>query len=76
MVASKYSICDMENKTYQFTLCSMFKHSPNERDRVYGPNGKGIMVSMEYTPMIYSLSGKTMVLWNTVFPSDNPHGKR
>ena len=54
----------------------MFKHSPNERDRVYGPNGKGIMVSMEYTPMIYSLSGKTMVLWNTVFPSDNPHGKR
>ena len=40
----------------------MFKHIPNEKYRVYGPNGEGIMASMECTPMIYSLSGKTMVL--------------
>ena len=42
---------------------------------VYGSNGKGIMASLEYTLIIYSPSGKGMVLWN-VFPSGNRHGKR
>ena len=54
----------------------MFKHSPNEKDMVYGPNGKGIMASMEYTFIIYSPIEKGMVLWNIVFPSGNRHGKR
>ena len=39
VIASKYSICDMEKKTYEFTLCSMFKYSPNEKDLVYSPSG-------------------------------------
>ena len=54
----------------------MFKHSPNGKGMVYGPNGKGIMASLEYTLIIYSPSGKGMVLWNNVFPSGNRHGKR
>ena len=33
----------MENKTQEFTLCSVFKYSPSGKDMVYGPNGKGIM---------------------------------
>ena len=69
MFASKYSICNMENKTYGFTLCSMFKHSPNGKSMVYGPNGKGIMALIEYTLIIYGPSGKSMVLWNIIFPS-------
>ena len=40
MVASKYSICNMENNTWKFKLCSMFKHSLN---------GKDIMTPTEYT---------------------------
>ena len=43
---------------------------------VYGPNGKGIMASLEYTLIIYIPNGKVMALWNIVFPSGNPHGKR
>ena len=62
VVASKYSICDMENKAEEFTLCSMFKHIPNGTGMVYGPNGKGIMASVEYILMIYSPKGKGMVL--------------
>ena len=54
----------------------MFKHSPKGKDMVYGPNIKGTMASIEYTLMIYSLSGKSMVLWNIVFPTGNPHGKK
>ena len=61
-VASKYSICDMENETY---TCM-----------VYGPNGKGIMVSLEYTLIIYSPNGRGMALWSIAFPSGNRHGKR
>ena len=61
-VASKYSICDTENETY---TCM-----------VYGPNGKGIMASLEYTLIIYSPNGKGMALWNIAFPSGNRHGKR
>ena len=52
----------MENKTYGFTLCSMFEHSPNGKGMVYGFNGKGIMASIEYTLIIYGPSGKGMVL--------------
>ena len=39
----------------------MFKHSPNEKGMVYGPNGKGIMASREYTLIIYSSNEKGMV---------------
>ena len=39
VIASKYSIFDMENKTKEFTLCSMFKYSPNRKGMVYCPNG-------------------------------------
>ena len=59
VVASKYSICDMEN---ELTLCSMFKHIPNGKGMVYGPNGKGIIASLEYTLIIYSPNGKDMAL--------------
>ena len=38
VVASKYSLWDMENNT-QSKLCSMFKYSPNGKGMVYGPNG-------------------------------------
>ena len=41
-------------------LCSMFKHSPNGKVMVYGPNGKEIMASMEYILKIYSPNGKGM----------------
>ena len=54
----------------------MFKHSPNGKGMVYGPNGKGIMASLKYTLIIYSSSGKGMALSNIVFPSGNLHGKR
>ena len=54
----------------------MLKHSPCGSDMVYGPNGKGIMASMEYTLIIYSPNGKGIVLWNIVFPSGDRHGKR
>ena len=40
----------------------MFKHSPNGKGMVYGPNGKGIMASLEYTLIIYSPNEKGMVL--------------
>ena len=40
----------------------MFKHSPNEKGMVYGPNGKRIMASKEYTLIIYSPNEKDMVL--------------
>ena len=62
MVASKYSICDMENETLEFTLCSTFKHIPDGESMVYGPNGKGIMASLEYTLIIYNPNGKGMAL--------------
>ena len=39
VIASKYSICDMENKAKEFTLCSIFKDSLNRKGMVYGPNG-------------------------------------
>ena len=40
----------------------MFKHSPNEKGMVYGPDGKDIMAPIEYTLMVYSPNGKGMVL--------------
>ena len=49
----------------------MFYHSPNEKGMAYGPNGKEIMVSIEYTLIIHSPNEKGMVLWNIVFPSGN-----
>ena len=54
----------------------MFEHIPNEKSIVYGPNGKGIMAPIEYTLKIYSLNGKSMVLWKILFWSDNHNGKR
>ena len=62
VVASKYSIYDMENETEEFTLCSMFKHISSGKGMVYGPNGKGIIASLEYTLIIYSPNGKGMAL--------------
>ena len=46
----------------------MYKHSPNEKVIVYGPNGiqpngKDIMAPMEYNIMVYSPNGNRMVLW-------------
>ena len=43
VVAYKYNIRDMKNNTQEFKLCSMFKHSTNEKGMVYGPNGKDTM---------------------------------
>ena len=40
----------------------MFKHSPNGKGKVYGPDGKNIMASVEYTVIVYSPNGKGMVL--------------
>ena len=37
-VAFKYGIHDMENNTWKFKLCSMFKHNLNGKGMVYGPN--------------------------------------
>ena len=54
----------------------MFKHSPNGKGMVYGPNEKGVTASIEYTLIIYSSNGKGMDLWNIVLPSCNGHGKR
>ena len=42
----------------------------------HSPNGKGIMAPMEYSPMIYSPSGKIMFLWKILFQRGNGHGKR
>ena len=39
VVASKCSICDMENNIQEFKLCSMLKHSPNGKGMIYGSNG-------------------------------------
>ena len=40
----------------------MFKHSPDGKGMVYGPNGYGIMASIEYILIIYSTNGKGMFL--------------
>ena len=42
----------------------------------YSPNGNSIMTLMEYTPMVYSPSEKSMILSKIVFRSGNCHGKR
>ena len=39
----------------------MLKQSPNGKGMVYGPNGKGIMASVEYTLIFYSPNGKGTV---------------
>ena len=67
MSASKYSRCNMEENTKEFKLCSIFKHSLNGKDKVYGPmeyspNGKGIMAQVDYILIVYSPNGKGMVL--------------
>ena len=62
VVASKYNIHDMENQTEEFTICLMFKHISNGKGMVYGPNGKGIIASLEYTLIIYSPNEKGMAL--------------
>ena len=40
----------------------MFILSLNGKGMIYGPNGKSIMVPMEYTPVVYRSNGKGMVL--------------
>ena len=42
----------------------------------YIPNGKGIIIPIEYTLMVYSPNGKVMVLWKIVFQSGNGLGKK
>ena len=42
----------------------------------YNPNGKSIMVPMEYNNMVYSPNGKGAVLWKTLFRNRNGRGKR
>ena len=76
VVAFKHSICDRKNNTQEFKVCSMFKHSVSWKGMVYGPNVKGIMATMKYTPMVYSPNEKGIVLWKIVFRSGNCHGKR
>ena len=51
MVASKYSLCDMEIINLDFELCSLFKHSPTGKGLIYDPNGGGTMTPMEYNLM-------------------------
>ena len=51
---------DFKEQLSAVALSSMFKHSPNGKGMVSGPNGKGIMASMEYILIIYSLNGKGM----------------
>ena len=40
------------------------------------PSGKGIIVPMEYTPIVYNPYGKGMVLWKILLQMANDHGKR
>ena len=42
----------------------------------YIPNGKGIIVPIEYTLTVYSPNGKDIVSWKIIFRSGNGHGKR
>ena len=70
VVAPKYSICYMENNSKEFKLCSMFKHSPNGKGKVYGPmeyspNENDIMAPVEYNLMVYSPSGKDRTIMVT-----------
>ena len=43
--------------------------------REYNPNGKGKVVPMEFTLMVYSSYEKGMVLWKTIFRSGTGHGR-
>ena len=58
MVASKYSLCDIEINTQQVKLCSMFGHSPNGKDIVYGSSGIYFQTPMDYYLRVYSPNGK------------------
>ena len=67
MVTSKYSLCDIENSTCEFKLCSMLNERPMEKTwfmapTEYNPNGKGIAVPKEYVLMVHNPNGKGMVL--------------
>ena len=44
----------------------MFKRRTNGKDKVYGPNGKGITEPKEYVLMVNSPNEKGMVLWKIV----------
>ena len=74
VIASKYSICDTESNTKEFKLYSMLKLSFKWKGMIFGPveyssSGKSIMAPMEYSPMVYSLNEKGMVLWKILFRS-------
>ena len=66
VIAFKYSICDMENdRNLNYVHC--LNLAPVEKawflgPMEYGSNGKGIIVPMEYTLMVYSSNEKDMVL--------------
>ena len=66
VVASQWILCNTENNTLEFKLCLMFKIAPMEKTwfmapMEYIPNGKGIIVPIEYTLTVYSPNGKGMV---------------
>ena len=50
--------------------------SPIGKGMIYGPNGKGIVAAMEYTPMVYSPNGKEMVYGRLFFRRGNDPSKR
>ena len=69
VVASKYRICNTENSTQEFKLCSMFKHSPNGKGMIYcrnliNPNGEGVMATMEYTSWLIAPMEKVQSIKN------------
>ena len=73
MVASKYSLCNTENNTWEFKLYSLFKHnSPNGKSIVYGPNR---MDPMEYSLMVCSPNEKRHDFMNDCFSKYIDHGK-
>ena len=68
MVASKWSLCGTENNTWEnnnYVQC--LNIAPMGKAwymalREYNPNGKGKVVPMEFTLMVYSSYEKGMVL--------------
>ena len=59
VVASKYSLCDMEKKILNLNYVQCLNIAPREKawfmvPMEYKPNGKGIMAPIKYILIIYS----------------------
>ena len=80
VIASKYSIMQkaiLGNLNYvQYLNLAPIEKAWFFTPVEYSPNGKDIMVPMEYKTMVYSPNGKSMVSWKILFRSDNGHTKR